>query len=416
MPSNITLPPKENALFKRILKCYEQKQYKNGLKFAKQILSNPKFAEHGETQAMKGLILNCLGRKEEAYDHVRRGLTNDLRSHVCWHVFGLLQRSDKKYSEAIKCYRNALKWDKDNLQILRDLSLLQIQMRDLEGYKETRHQLFLLRPTQRASWIGFAMSYHLLNDFEMALKILEEFRKTQKKPGYDIEYSELLLYQNMVLRESGDVESALAHLDQYESAICDKVSLKETRAKYLLQLGQRKEAESIYADLLGRNHENHEYYRMLEQARGAETEADKLQIYTELQERFPRAQAPRRLPLNFLTGEEFENRLRAYVCNALRKGVPPLFVDLSPLYAVPEKAAVIERMLSGFLTNLEERSSFEATGGSVEAPTTLLWTYYFMAQHYDFRGDYSRALELVNKALEHTPTLIELYTLKVRYT
>lgn len=28
-------------------KCYEQKQYKNGLKFAKQILSNPKFSEHG---------------------------------------------------------------------------------------------------------------------------------------------------------------------------------------------------------------------------------------------------------------------------------------------------------------------------------------------------------------------------------
>lgn len=28
-------------------KCYEQKQYKNGLKFAKQILGNSKFAEHG---------------------------------------------------------------------------------------------------------------------------------------------------------------------------------------------------------------------------------------------------------------------------------------------------------------------------------------------------------------------------------
>lgn len=116
-------------------RCYEHKQYKNGLKFAKQILSNPKFCDHGETLAMKGLTLNCLGRKEEAYDHVRRGLLNDLQSHVCWHVYGLLQRSDKKYDEAIKCYRNALKWDKDNIQILRDLSLLQIQMRDLEGYK-----------------------------------------------------------------------------------------------------------------------------------------------------------------------------------------------------------------------------------------------------------------------------------------
>lgn len=88
-----------------------------------------------ETLAMKGLTLNCLGRKEEAYEYVRRGLRNDLKSPVCWHVYGLLQRSDKKYDEAIKCYRNALKWEKENIQILRDLSLLQIQMRDLEGYK-----------------------------------------------------------------------------------------------------------------------------------------------------------------------------------------------------------------------------------------------------------------------------------------
>ncbi|MGH0139066.1 UNVERIFIED_CONTAM: hypothetical protein FKN15_068150 [Acipenser sinensis] len=139
-------------------RCYEHKQYRNGLKFCKQILSNSKFAEHGETLAMKGLTLNCLGKKEEAYD----------------------LRSDKKYDEAIKCYRNALKWDKDNLQILRDLSLLQIQMRDLEGYRETRYQLLQLRPAQRASWIGYAIAYHLLEDYEMAAKILEEFRKTQQ--------------------------------------------------------------------------------------------------------------------------------------------------------------------------------------------------------------------------------------------
>lgn len=59
------LPPKESNLFKRILRCYEQKHYKNGLKFCKQILSNPKYAEHGETLAMKGLTLNYLGRKDK---------------------------------------------------------------------------------------------------------------------------------------------------------------------------------------------------------------------------------------------------------------------------------------------------------------------------------------------------------------
>lgn len=36
-----------NSFFFLFQKCYEQKQYKNGLKFCKMILSNPKFAEHG---------------------------------------------------------------------------------------------------------------------------------------------------------------------------------------------------------------------------------------------------------------------------------------------------------------------------------------------------------------------------------
>lgn len=81
-----TLPSKEGNLFRQIVKFYETKQYKKGLKAADQIMK--KFPEHGETLAMKGLTLNCLERKEEAYDLVRRGLKANLRSHVCWHVYG----------------------------------------------------------------------------------------------------------------------------------------------------------------------------------------------------------------------------------------------------------------------------------------------------------------------------------------
>lgn len=47
-------------------------------------------------------------------------------------------------------------------------------------HQETRYQLLQLRPAQRASWIGYAVAYHLLEDFEMAAKIVEEFRKTQQ--------------------------------------------------------------------------------------------------------------------------------------------------------------------------------------------------------------------------------------------
>lgn len=51
-------------------KCYESKQFKKGIKAADQILK--KYPDHGETLAMKGLTLNCMSKKEEAYELVRK--------------------------------------------------------------------------------------------------------------------------------------------------------------------------------------------------------------------------------------------------------------------------------------------------------------------------------------------------------
>ncbi|CAB0041898.1 unnamed protein product [Trichogramma brassicae] len=415
MPSSNPLPPKENALFKRILKCYEHKQYKNGLKFAKQILSNPKYCEHGETLAMKGLTLNCLGRKEEAYEHVRRGLRNDLQSHVCWHVYGLLQRSDKKYDEAIKCYRNALKWDKDNIQILRDLSLLQIQMRDLEGYKDTRYHLFMLRPTQRASWIGFAISYHLLKDHEMALKILDTFRDSPMV-FYDYERSELLLYQNMLIQESGDSEQALKHLDENIDKICDKITVKETYGKLRLELAQYAEASKVYEQLLHINPENKMYYMKLAEAERHTTPEDTLAMLEHYEHEYPRALAPKRLQLNYATGDKFKQLVDRYLRKGLHKGVPPLFVDLRSLYKDQEKVNIIESLVLGYKDALKTHDHFsdEDKDKPREPASALLWTYYFLAQHYDYLGLTQKALDEIDVAIYHTPTLIELFVTKGR--
>ncbi|CAL8358682.1 unnamed protein product [Merluccius merluccius] len=416
MPT-ITLPPKENALFKRILRCYEHKQYRNGLKFCKQILSNPKFSEHGETLAMKGLTMNCLGKKEDAYDLVRRGLRNDLKSHVCWHVYGLLQRSDKKYDEAIKCYRNALKWDKDNLQILRDLSLLQVQMRDLEGYRETRYQLLQLRPAQRASWIGYAVAYHLLEDFEMAAKIVEEFRKTQQTSldKVDYEYSELLLYQNQVLREACLYKEALEHLNNYEKQICDKLAVEETRGELLLKLERPEEASEVYRGLQERNPENWAYYHGLEKAIKPSNVEERQKLYEETWVKFPKGLVPRRLPLTFLTGDKFCECLDYYLRMNLSKGCPPLFTTLKSLYTDKEKVVIIEELVVGYETCLKTCRMFSQNDeGKVEPPTTLLWVQYFLAQHFDYVGQQSRGLEYINTAIDSTPTLIELFLVKAK--
>ena len=128
-PSQI-LGKREASLFKDLMKYYETKAYKKGLKAADQILK--KNSDHGETLAMRGLVLNSMDRKPEAIENIKKGLMMNMTSHVCWHVYGLVHRSNRDYHEAVKCYKQALKIDKDNMQILRDLSLLQIQVRERE--------------------------------------------------------------------------------------------------------------------------------------------------------------------------------------------------------------------------------------------------------------------------------------------
>ncbi|KAL7023110.1 hypothetical protein ACKWTF_012493 [Chironomus riparius] len=416
MPSSDPLPPKENAIFRKILKCYEMKQYKNGLKLAKQILTNPKHTEHGETLAMKGLTLNCLGRKDEAYDHVRRGLRNDLRSHVCWHVYGLLQRSDKRYDEAIKCYRNALKWEKDNIQILRDLSLLQIQMGDLEGYRETRHQLFKLRPSQHASWIGFAMSYHLLNDFDTAYEIMETFRTSQTVESYDYKHSEFLLYQNQVIQESGNLEKALIHLEEHQGQILDKVVVQEIVGSLSLKIKKYDKAIGTYMDLIKRNPDNAEYFKCYLEAKQTKSSDETVQFYKEMSKEFPKSLCVQRLPLDVAQGTTFDGLISDYLKKNLRKGVPPLFVNIRSLYKDSYKVSTIEKMALEFCENLKASGHFTKddfeSGLAQEPASALLWTYYFLAQHFDYQKNTQKALDYVDAAIEHTPTLIELFVVK----
>lgn len=53
-----------------------------------------------------------------------------------------------------------------------------------------------------------------------------------QKSSFDYEHSELLLYQNMVIQESGALKEALDHLTRYSDQICDKLSIKETLGKF----------------------------------------------------------------------------------------------------------------------------------------------------------------------------------------
>ncbi|KZV26098.1 N-alpha-acetyltransferase 15, NatA auxiliary subunit [Dorcoceras hygrometricum] len=405
-------------------KSYETKQYKKGLKAADAILK--KFPDHGETLSMKGLTLNCMDRKSEAYELVRLGLKNDLKSHVCWHVYGLLYRSDREYREAIKCYRNALKIDPNNIEILRDLSLLQAQMRDLSGFVETRQQLLSLKPNHRMNWIGFAVAHHLNFNALKAVDILEAYEGTLEDdypPDNERgEHSEMLLYKISLLEECGLVQKALEELHNKESKIIDKLSYKEQRVSILEKLGLFNDAKELYMVLLSMNPDNYRYYEGLQRCMGlysvdGQYSSDEIcqleAMYESLSKQYKKSSAVKRIPLDFLSAEKFRLAAEQYIRPFLSKGIPSLFSDLSPLYDHPGKADILEQLF------LELEHSIKTTGGFPESvdkepPPILLWALFYLSQHYDRRGLYEIALKKIDEAIEHTPTVIDLYLVKSR--
>ncbi|KAG4945020.1 hypothetical protein AAZX31_15G012600 [Glycine max] len=419
-----SLPPKEANLFKLIVKSYETKQYKKGLKAADAILK--KFPDHGETLSMKGLTLNCMDRKSEAYELVRQGLKNDLKSHVCWHVYGLLYRSDREYREAIKCYRNALKIDPDNIEILRDLSLLQAQMRDLTGFVETRQQLLTLKSNHRMNWIGFAVAHHLNSNASKAIEILEAYEGTLEDDyppeNERCEHGEMLLYKISLLEECGFFQKALEELQKKELKIVDKLAYKEQEVSLLVKLAHLEEGEKLYRKLLSMNPDNYRYYEGLQKCVGLYSEnghysldeIDQLDaLYRTLGQQYKWSSAVKRIPLDFLQGDKFQEAANNYIRPLLTKGIPSLFSDLSSLYNQPGKADILEQIILEIESSIKTTSQYPG-GMEKEPPSTLMWTLFLLAQHYDRRGQYEIALSKINEAIDHTPTVIDLYSVKSR--
>ena len=128
--------------------------------------------------------------------------------------------------------------------------------------------------------------------------------------------------------------------------------------------GNLREAQKYYLELVKRNTENLAYYEALERCcgigklplfqlshspslnpsiisfygnRSSDTIEKKIKFYHKLQEKFPRSALLKRIPLSFLTGEQFRKAVTDYLKRALVKGVPSIFVRLKHFYEDKEK-------------------------------------------------------------------------------
>ncbi|KAJ3416121.1 N-alpha-acetyltransferase 16, NatA auxiliary subunit [Chytridiales sp. JEL 0842] len=417
------LPSKENAQFKAILKFHENKQFKKGLKTADLILR--KYPDHGETLAMKALFLSSLDRREEAHEFIKKALKNHLTNATCWHVYGLIYRHEKNYEEAVKRYAQAMRFEKENLQIYRDYSMLQIQLRNYDAFVDASMQLILLKTGVKAYWIALAVSFHLVKNYKATLETLaiyEEMFMVQMDATAYYENSEVHLYKNKVLEEMEDYEAALAHLEKVGSKIVDIKAMKEAKARLLFKSGQLKLAEKAYMDLLRLNPDCKDYVEGLQKCKGlySDLHGDRLvklfELFEDLRDEFKRSHIIKRVPLNYATGDRFKVMIDSYLRPLFRKGVPSLFVSIKDLYVDEEKKQIVEETVLSYVDSLKAVKRFSKTEDdeTVEPPSALLWVYYFLAQHFDYIRNNQKALQYIEEAIKHTPTLVELLMTKAR--
>lgn len=357
-----------------------------------------------------------------------------MKSHICWHVYGLLYRSTKQLDEAIKAYKFALKLEPESVQIQRDLAFLQIQMRDYNGYIESRKAILQQKSGLRQNWTALAIANHLAGNLTQAENLLKTYEDTLKTPPArtDYEHAETALYRNTVIAEMGETERALDHLATISKNALDRTAVMEMKAQYLLQLGRKEEAEKAYRALIERNNEYRVYYEKLEETlelkRGFDNEK-LLELYQELAGENPRIDAPLRIPLDFLegetahgravcskanvfTGEQFKTAADKYLKRKLSKGVPSTFANIKTLYAYPEKLEIIQELVEGYATNPSAANDDTKQTNGHSSTRFEEAVYYFLAHHYDYHRsrDLKKAMEYVEKAIELDPKSV-FYTM-----
>lgn len=83
----------------------------------------------------------------------------------CWHTMGTIYKHKRDYLEASKCFQNAVRFEPDNIQIMKDIACMQIQVRDHAAHIATRFSILKQKPNMIQNWAAFTLAYHLKGDF-----------------------------------------------------------------------------------------------------------------------------------------------------------------------------------------------------------------------------------------------------------
>jgi peptide alpha-N-acetyltransferase len=413
-----------NPEFQMALKEFDAKRYEKVEKLCDRMISkNPK---DDQALALKGLNYYFLQKPELGEQILKQALKANFKSPVAWHFYAIFHKERGNYSQAMKSYNKALNFAPTNFNIIRDLSYMQLYLRQLDSFVQTCKLGVENKPGMLINWVTLAFSYSLVKDYKSALAALNSVEKLGKETLKKNDIHELKLFNAMIQSKDKKYEEAMNYLIHFKSDLIDKPMVYDMivqnaiKAKkynigldyctkalnlnpdninlilyyFIMKINQNDFQPKTYNDLLNIQ-ENYKYLK------------DMTEVLYELKNNYPKSKIIKNLELSFSQNEEFEKKFENYFITQLEITIPSIFINIQFIYKLqPHKIKIIQKILDKYNANIKSSSKIN---DNLDLPIHVAWVYFYEAQHYLFLSELEEAINYINVAIDITPSVIEFY-------
>ena len=413
-----------NPEFQMALKEFDAKRYEKVEKLCDRMISkNPK---DDQALALKGLNYYFLQKPELGEQILKQALKANFKSPVAWHFYAIFHKEKGNYSQAMKSYNKALNFAPTNFNIIRDLSYMQLYLRQLDSFVQTCKLGVENKPGMLINWVTLAFSYSLVKDYKSALAALNSVEKLGKETLKKNDIHELKLFNAMIQSKDKKYEEAMNYLIHFKSELIDKPMVYDMivqnaiKAKkynigldyctkalnlnpdninlilyyFIMKINQNDFQPKTYNDLLNIK-ENYKYLK------------DMTEVLSELKINYPKSKIIKNLELSFSQNEEFEKKFENYFITQLEITIPSIFINIQFIYKLqPHKIKIIQKILDKYNSNIKSSSKIN---DNLDLPIHVAWVYFYEAQHYLFLSELEEAINYINVAIDITPSVIEFY-------
>ena len=410
-----------NPEFQMALKEFDAKRYEKVEKLCDRMISkNPK---DDQALALKGLNYYFLQKPELGEKILKQALKANFKSPVAWHFYAIFHKEKGNYSQAMKSYNKALNFAPTNFNIIRDLSYMQLYLRQLDSFVQTCKLGVENKPGMLINWVTLAFSYSLVKDYKSALAALNSVEKLGKETLKKNDIHELKLFNAMIQSKDKKYEEAMNYLIHFKSELIDKPMVYDMivqnaiKAKkynigldyctkalnlnpdninlilyyFIMKINQNDFQPKTYNDLLNIQ-ENYKYLK------------DMTEVLYELKNNYPKSKIIKNLELSFSQNEEFEKKFENYFITQLEITIPSIFINIQFIYKLqPHKIKIIQKILDKYNANIKSSSKIN---DNLDLPIHVAWVYFYEAQHYLFLSELEEAINYINVAIDITPSVI----------